>query len=288
MIYPTAQAWRDAPHKRVVLFAMSGLGKTYISEILAETGSWFHYSIDYRIGTRYMGEHIADNLKREAMKVPFLREMLLADAIHISANVHDHDLTAVSAYTGKPGNAEQGGLSIDEFRRRQRQFEEAEVAALLDTRHFIKRAEDVYGYEHFICDTGGSICEWVTPDDADDRVLKALSEDALLVWIKGDAAHTDELVRRFDKSPKPMCYQPAFLEDCWSKYLSENNVSEDDVDPDHFVRWTYARALAHREPLYSRMADWGVTVTPDQISNATSHDGFVDMIAAAIEAKGRM
>ena len=38
---------------------MSGLGKTHMSNLLRGTGSWFHYSIDYRIGTRYMGEFIA-------------------------------------------------------------------------------------------------------------------------------------------------------------------------------------------------------------------------------------
>jgi hypothetical protein len=37
--------------------------------------------VDYRIGTRYMGEHIVDNFKREAMKVPFLRDLLRSDSI---------------------------------------------------------------------------------------------------------------------------------------------------------------------------------------------------------------
>ena len=76
MIYPTAQAWRDAPNKHVCLFAMSGLGKTYVSNMLRDAGGWFHYSVDYRIGTRYMGEHIADNFKAEAMKNLFLAELL--------------------------------------------------------------------------------------------------------------------------------------------------------------------------------------------------------------------
>ena len=40
---------------------------------MSQGGGWFHYSVDYRIGTRYMGEYIADNFKREAMKVPLLR-----------------------------------------------------------------------------------------------------------------------------------------------------------------------------------------------------------------------
>ena len=78
MLYTTAAEWEAAPQKRIMLFGMSGLGKTHISNILRAEGNWFHYSVDYRIGTRYMGEHIADNFKREAMKVPLLRELLIS------------------------------------------------------------------------------------------------------------------------------------------------------------------------------------------------------------------
>ena len=58
MIYKSAQDWQNAVQKRVVLFGMSGLGKTHVSNMLRTSGNWFHYSIDYRIGTRYMGEFI--------------------------------------------------------------------------------------------------------------------------------------------------------------------------------------------------------------------------------------
>ena len=67
MLYNSASDWTNASQKRVMLFGMSGLGKTYVSNILRASG-WFHYSVDYRIGTRYMGEHIVDNFKSEAMK----------------------------------------------------------------------------------------------------------------------------------------------------------------------------------------------------------------------------
>ena len=76
MLYESAQEWREASSRRIMLFGMSGLGKTHISNLLRAEGGWFHYSVDYRIGTRYMGEHIADNFKREAMKVPPLRVIL--------------------------------------------------------------------------------------------------------------------------------------------------------------------------------------------------------------------
>ena len=283
MIYASGQDWRNAAHKRIVLFAMSGLGKTYLSNMLRDSGEWFHYSIDYRIGTRYMGEYIADNAKREAMKVPFLRDLLMSDSIYIGSNLTFDNLAPVAAYLGKPGDASKGGVPIDEYRKRQEQFRRAEMAALLDTSYFIDRAQDLYGYPHFICDTGGSICEWVDAEDPNDPILSALSENALLVWIEGDDAHTQELIRRFDKAPKPMAYQPEFLARTWQEYLSENNVKPDDVDPDSFIRWTYAQALEHRRPRYKAMADhWGITINATALAAVHDAHTFDALIADAL------
>ena len=53
---------------------------------------------------------------------------------------------------------------------RQAQHAEAEVATLLDTPRFIRRAEDIYGYPNFICDSGGS-----TGNVADNYTQLALS-----------------------------------------------------------------------------------------------------------------
>ncbi|UWQ26642.1 ATPase [Leisingera aquaemixtae] len=286
MLYSSAQDWRAAPNKRVLFFGMSGLGKTYVSNVLRGAGSWFHYSVDYRIGTRYMGEYIADNAKAEAMKVPFLRELLLSDSIFIGSNITFENLTPVAAYLGKPGDVAKGGLPIAEYKRRQEQFRVAEIRALLDTEYFEDRAQQLYGYPNFICDTGGSICEWVDVDDPQDQIMSELSKHTLMVWIKGTDAHTEELVRRFDRAPKPMSYQPEFLDRVWQEYLKVNGIAEGDVDPDAFIRWTYAQALAHRQPRYQAMADnWGITVTADQISAVKDEAGFVDLIASALEAR---
>ncbi len=285
MIYPNAQAWRDAPHKRVLFFGMSGLGKTYLSNILRDAGTWFHYSIDYRIGTRYMGEYIADNAKAHAMKVPFLRDLLLSDSIYIGSNISFDNLKPVSTYLGKPGDPARGGMEMAEYRRRQEQFRASEIHALNDTGYFIERAGQLYGYPHFICDTGGSICEWVDADDPDDPILKELSQHTLLIWLQGSEAHTQELIRRFDRAPKPMAYQPAFLNNAWEEYLSENNCVEGDVDPDTFIRWTYARALAHRQPRYQAMAKWGITLPADRMVNVRDEAGFTEAVAEALDAR---
>lgn len=283
MIYKTAEDWMQATEKRVLLFGMSGLGKTHISHMLRASGDWYHYSIDYRIGTRYMGEHIVDNFKQQAMQVPFLRDLLMSDSIYIGSNITFDNLTPLSTYLGKPGDPGKGGLPIAEYQRRQAQHEEAETRALLDTPHFAERATRIYGYPHFVCDSGGSICEVVDPENPNDPVLTCLSEAVLMVWIEGSDAHTEELIRRFDRDPKPMCYQPGFLAEAWAQYLEEMGQRESEVDPDAFVRWTYARALSHRAPRYAAMAkNWGVSVKADDVATCKSVAAFDTLIASAL------
>lgn len=286
MAIPTAEEWLASDRKHVLLFGMSGLGKTHVSNLLRDAGTWFHYSIDYRIGTRYMGDHIVDNFKREAMRNPFLRDLLLSDSIYIASNLTFRNLAPLSTYLGKPGDPAKGGLPFAEYLRRQAQHRVAETAALLDTPFFIDRAADLYGYGNFVCDSGGSICEVVDPDDPADLVLSALSDRLLMIWIEGSEAHTAELIRRFDQSPKPMYYMPEFLKAKWDEYRALNCVAEAAVDPDDFVRWTYAQALAHRQPRYATMArNWGIKVRAEDVAAIRDATGFSQLVAEALEAR---
>ncbi|MEP6320141.1 MAG: ATPase, partial [Paracoccaceae bacterium] len=238
---------------------------------------------DYRIGTRYMGEHIADNFKAEAMKVPLLADLLKSDSVHIGSNITFDNLEPLSTYLGKPGDPAKGGLPIEAYERRQEQHHKAEAAAMLDTAHFIERAKTLYGYDNFICDTSGSICEVVNAEDADDPVLSALSDHVLMVWIKGDDAHTKELIRRFDAAPKPMCYRLDFLRAAWSDYLNDTGAAPDKVDPDAFIRWAFERALNHRAPRYAAMAEnWGITVSANDVAHIKSEADMIDVIAKAL------
>ena len=286
MLYPDGQAFLAAPHKRVMLFGMSGLGKTRLSNLLRDQAGWFHYSVDYRIGTRYMGEYISDNFKREAMKVPLLRELLLSDSVYISSNITFDNLAPLSTYLGKPGDAAKGGLPFAEYQRRQAQHAQAEVAAMLDTTRFIDRAHDLYGYNHFICDTSGSICEVVNGEDAADPVMTEVAAHLLPVWIKGSEAHRDELCRRFDRAPKPMYYRPEFLLQVWGEYLAQPGLTAETADPDAFLRFGYARLLESRQPRYAAMAEWGVTVTAEEVAAVRDAAGYDALIAVAIDRKG--
>lgn len=287
MIYRTPQDWAHAPAKRILLFGMSGLGKTHISNLLRASGGWFHYSVDYRIGTRYMGEHIADSFKAQAMGVPYLADLLRSDSIYIASNITFDNLAPLSMYLGKPGDPAKGGLPFDEYMRRQDLHRQAEISAMLDTAHFIDRAKKLYGYDHFICDSSGSLCEVVDPEDPEDPVLTALSEHLLIAWIEGTEAQSAELVRRFDRDPKPMYYLPDFLHDAWATYQAETGVSEDAVDPDAFVRWAFASALAHRQPRYRAMAErWGVTLQAADVAAITTPEDLDQLVVRALEARG--
>src|SRR5258708_4225961 len=193
MRFKSGKEFRAWPAKAVTIFGMSGVGKTTLAGLL-QRSSWFHYSVDYRIGTRYMGEHIVDNFKREAMKVPFLRDLLLSDSIYICSNITFENLTPLSTYMGKPGNTAQSGIPFQEYKRRQEQHREAEIRALLDVPEFIQRSREIYQYTHFICDTGGSLCEVMDPGDASDPVIRCLSDNSLLLYIDGHPQHTKMLV----------------------------------------------------------------------------------------------
>ena len=284
LLYPSGGAYLASPSKRVLLFGMSGLGKTHAAAMLRAHGSWFHYSVDYRIGTRYMGELIADDFKRHAMRVPHLRDLLMSDSIFIGSNITFENLAPLSTYLGKPGDPARGGLPFAEYVRRQEQHREAEVAALLDSRRFIARAREIYGYPHFVSDTGGSICEVADPWDPADPLMSALCADHLLVWIEGDEAHADALAARFDRAPKPMYYRPEILRPLWEEWLAVHGP-EERVDPDAFVRHAYRRAIAERRPRYAAMARWGVRVASEDAGRVAAPEAFDALVAGAIDRR---
>jgi len=99
----TPDQFRHWKHKSITFLGMSGIGKTYISNIL-RSSDWFHYSGDYRIGTRYMNEPILDNIKSQAMQVPFLQDLLRSDSIYISNNITVDHLKPLSTFLGKLGD----------------------------------------------------------------------------------------------------------------------------------------------------------------------------------------
>ena len=280
MIYQNKKDWIKSPKKRVSLLGMSGLGKTRLSNMLQSTFNWFHYSVDYRIGTRYMDEFIVDNFKQEAMKNAFLRELLLSDSIYISSNLSFNNLSPLSTYLGKPGKESLGGINFEKYKKRQKQHREAEILSILDTNKFIEKSNDIYGYQNFVCDTSGSICEVVNPEDPNDPLLNHLAEDTLIILIKGSRKNKEQLIKRFKKDPKPIYYNEDFLNKKWSNFKDEFKVSNSNVDPDKFILYCFEELLDYRTPIYNSIAkNWGITIDADDISKVKNENDFIDLVS---------
>ena len=80
--------------------------------------------------------------------------------------------------------------------------------------------------------------------------------------------------------------QDRILEEAWSDYRAETGLNETDIDPDAFIRWAFARALAHRQPRYAKMAErWGVKVAADAIASVRTEADMIGLIADALEAR---
>lgn len=275
----TAAEFRDWPNKSVTLLGMSGVGKTRLSCLL-RADHWFHYSGDYRIGTRYLDEPILDNIKQQAMQVPFLRDLLRSDSIFIRNNISVDHLKPVSSFLGKLGNPDLAGLELTEFKRRQALHLDAEKAAMRDVPEFIRKAHDIYGYEHFINDAGGSVCE------LDDReVLETLAEHTIILYIKATKEDENVLIARAESDPKPMYYREKFLDDQLAIYMQERALAFPSlIHPDDFVRWSFPRLFYSRIPRYEAIAnEFGYTVSTEELAEVQSADDFNAMIEAAIE-----
>lgn len=272
-------AW---PRRAITLLGMSGVGKTTLAYKLPQS-TWFHYSGDYRIGTKYLEEPILDNIKRQAMQVDFLRDLLRSDSIYIASNITVHNLNPISTFLGKVGARNRGGLPLDEFKRRQRLHGQAEIAAMKDVADFIVKAKEIYGYDHFLNDAGGSLCE------LDDPVmLQVLADHTLVLYLRAGDDMEQELIRRAVANPKPLYYREDFLDRELVAYLQETGErTPDDIDPDKFVRWIFPRLVQHRRPRYAALAGrLGYAVDARDIEGLRDEQDFLQLVVGAIRRRG--
>ena len=266
------------------LLGMSGVGKTTLANKLPRE-RWFHYSGDYRIGTRYLGEAIHDDLYLAAMALPRLAALLLSDSIYIRSNISMNNLAPLSAWIGTLGDATHGGHPLAEFKRRQTLHEQAESAALLDVGYFMERATSVYGYDHFLVDAGGSLIEIVDLDrPAEDPVLRHLTERTQLIYIEATEDHVEDLIARTIAYPKPMFYRADFLDASVRAYGEEIGVKNaDDFHPLEFVKWVFPRLIDARRQRYDRLVSAGLAlrVSADEIARVENEADFFDLIGKA-------
>ncbi|MEW8223686.1 MAG: ATPase [Candidatus Thiodiazotropha taylori] len=273
------EQFRKWDRKSVTLMGMSGVGKTRLSNLL-RSSNWFHYSGDYRIGTRYLDEPILDTIKEQAMSVPLLRDLLHSDSIFIRSNVTFHNLNPVSTFLGMLGDPELGGLSLTEFKRRQNLHRQAEIAAMYDVPAFMRKAKLIYGYNHFINDVGGSLCELDEPG-----LLEFLDEHSLILYIRASEDDEQSLIARSVSHPKPLYYREAFLDQQLAEYMESKGVDYVSlIEPNDFIRWVFPKLFRARIPRYESIAaKYGYTVTTHELSQVKSEADFLTLLEQVIE-----
>ena len=182
------------------------------------------------------------------------------------------------------GNMQEGSFRCD-VNISIRPSKEAELGTRVEIKNlnsfkFIEKSNDIYGYQNFVCDTSGSICEVVNPEDPNDPLLSHLAEDTLIILIKGSRKHKEQLIKRFKKDPKPIYYNEDFLNKKWSNFKDEFKVSNSNVDPDKFILYCFEELLDYRTPIYNSIAkNWGITIDADDISKVKNENDatFLDV-----------
>lgn len=252
--------FKDIENKVITLMGMSGVGKTYLSTMLRDDG-WHHYSCDYEIGTTYLGQEISDTLNEPNKVMP-------------------EDLSQLSRYVGRLG---KGGLSLEEFKRRQKQYYEAECASLKQLKSVVSQAHQE-GFTNVVNDSTGSLCEI-----DDDVLLDSIDENSLIVYIKANTEQEKEVLKRAQEYPKPLFFSPERFDFWLEEYMSDKGIAKtEEINPDDFARWVFPRLFENRLPKYQRIADkYGVSIPSEAFKNVQSAEAFLSVIVAHLPERYR-
>ncbi len=273
MKFASGQEFKEQTHYVISLMAMSGMGKTYLGQKLAQD-AWFHYSADYRIGTRYLVEDILDALKIRMMQDPILRKLLRSDSIHLNHNLTVGNLALLSNFIGKFGDEKKGGLAKDEFLHRQQLYADAEIRSQSDIAPFIRKARDIYGYHHFLNDTTGSLCEIADINNIDAcPIIQNICAHSVLIYVEADQEDEQMIIERQLAYPKPMYYNRALFDEMLAEY-------GDHIDPDDFLRHIFPRTIEFRKQRYQTLAHhYGYIISGKDFRHVKNSHDFVDLIA---------
>jgi len=222
--------------KAITLLGMSGAGKTHFSQKLVTWG-WSHYSIDYEIAKR------------------------------LEIDVAVDDLSALSEFVGQVGDQALGGLTVEEFKRRQRIYIDAEMAALREMPMDAGR---------LVNDSTGSFCEI-----EDEDLIERVAAQSKLVYIETDEESHREVIARAVEYPKPLYFPPALFDGWLDAYCAEKDVDVGAIVPNDFSAWVFPKLFASRLPKYERLAaQYGVKVSAADLHACDDEAAFLALIKA--------
>lgn len=220
----------------ITLLGMSGAGKTHFSARMAAWG-WRHYSNDFEIAKR------------------------------LGIDVTVDDLSALSAFVGQVGDESLGGLPLEEFKKRQAQYMDAEMAVL----------RDLPDERPLVNDSTGSFCEI-----EDEGLIAAVAAKTRLVYIETDAESHEEVIRRAVEYPKPLYFPPALFDGWVEEFCEAHGVRPEGFEPNAFSAWVFPKLFASRLPKYERLAaKYGVKVAAKDLHACEDEQEFFDLIGGS-------
>ena len=252
---------RGYQFKRFALLGMSGLGKTFISRTLVKQDDWLHYSVDYEIG-----------------KILFKnKHSNFVNGFEVG------NLTNLSNFLGKPGSQSMGGISFSEYLTRQQLHRDAEIKATLNASSLVERSPEL---SHFVCDTSGSICELVNPQDENDKILSSLSKNFLIICLEAPDTMYQVLIDRFLAKPKPMYYEENFLHSLWKSFRDDTLTTFDEINPDDFMIYGFKALIKRRKAIFDTISkNWGISLNFEQLRDVKCATDLVGAIESAIRVK---
>ena len=234
------------PPVNTLIVGMSGIGKSWLARQMVVNGGWRLVSIDTEIQSRYLREEILSSYHEEVAACPMISHLQALDAVTLDLDRHQETLAPLTAWLGMPGDRRFGGISFDDYQRRQDAHFAAERYALED---LLNTTDD---RPPLLVDTGGSFCEVVS---IDEPLFKDLQQKFRIVSLR----ESDDLVRilidRFGAHPKPIYYPRDLLANYWRLFLQSGNLEEHEVMPNEFALFAYERLIALRREMYRAIAD---------------------------------
>lgn len=247
----------DNPIDTIVV-GMSGIGKSWLTSRIATDGRWRRISIDSEIQSRYLREEINNNFLSEIADRPMLSRLHSMSALAINWEKYADTLEPLSAWLGMPGDRSRGGLTFEEYVRRQNTHYDAERRALGD---LLLHKHDLD--QPLLVDTSGSFCEVLS---IDDELFERLAERFRFVSLRETDALVNLLISRFRQNPKPIFYPTELLFTFWNNYMSEKDLSATTVPPADFANWAYEKLIEKRRKKYARIAEnVGIVINAEQL-----------------------
>lgn len=257
----------------VTLVGMSGVGKTSISQILP-ADKWCFVSVDLEILKLLEPKIKAYIHKQITNSLPKISQLISANVIDFHLTKNLSDLSALSYYLGMIG---EGELTIEEFLVHQTEYRNAER---LITSNIINNilSHSYEGYNNFIIDTTGSIVEIIDFSDDSDPLLAQLQNLTKVLYIESDTNFTNQLISRYIKTPKPLLFNPHFLQSQLDIYIKTNNLRNvNDINPISFMKDIISPLLNHRLPYYRKLAQKGITIPINTYSKIKTEAAFLEL-----------